>query len=450
MLDDENDKRIKEAADHYHPEYDDIAWQKMEQLLDEHLPVEKERKRFFFLIPLGLFIGCLLLLIGLYNWKMNEPETSQGLLSKNKTEETIVTDSLNNSKKIIPPTSLESKKDVATTANGKRGIEKNNTNFARPKSANTRPASSSVNNQNEITVAASDHDSTEKQNDEMKQQAITEANNPDEINQEENPISKNITQENKNDVPVPAEKENKAEIEKSLPQKELVAQNNIAKTEKPATKNISKKTNKTTYGFANNFGISISAGPDISGVHDNKIGKLTLAYGAGISYAISKKLNLRTGFYLSKKIYSVDPKDYEIPAGSLGNYEYLQNVDANCKVYEIPLKLDYSFGETKNHNWFVSGGLSSYLMKKENYQYYFKTPTGQVYDKDWGISNKNKHFFSVLSISGGYQYSLNKQFSIVAEPYVNLPLTGIGAGKVKLNSGGILFTIKAKPFLKGH
>jgi hypothetical protein len=450
MLDDENDKRIKEAADHYHPEYDDIAWQKMEQLLDEHLPVEKERKRFFFLIPLGLFIGCLLLLIGLYNWKMNEPETSQGLLSKNKTEETIVTDSLNNSKKIIPPTSLESKKDVATTANGKRGIEKNNTNFARPKSANTRPASSSVNNQNEITVAASDPDSPEKQNDEMKQQAITEANNPDEINQEENPISKNITQENKNDVPVLAEKENKAEIEKSLPQKELVAQNNIAKTEKPATKNISKKTNKTTYGFANNFGISISAGPDISGVHDNKIGKLTLAYGAGISYAISKKLNLRTGFYLSKKIYSVDPKDYEIPAGSLGNYEYLQNVDANCKVYEIPLKLDYSFGKTKNHNWFVSGGLSSYLMKKENYQYYFKTPTGQVYDKDWGISNKNKHFFSVLSISGGYQYSLNKQFSIVAEPYVNLPLTGIGAGKVKLNSGGILFTIKAKPFLKGH
>ena len=42
MLDDENDKRIKEAADNYHPEYDDTAWEKMEQLLDEHLPAEKE------------------------------------------------------------------------------------------------------------------------------------------------------------------------------------------------------------------------------------------------------------------------------------------------------------------------------------------------------------------------------------------------------------------------
>ena len=28
MLGDEDDKRIKEAADHYHPEYDDSAWEK--------------------------------------------------------------------------------------------------------------------------------------------------------------------------------------------------------------------------------------------------------------------------------------------------------------------------------------------------------------------------------------------------------------------------------------
>jgi hypothetical protein len=444
MLDDENDKRIKEAADHYHPEYDDTAWQKMEQLLNEHLPVEKERKRIFFLIPLVLFIGCLLLLIGLYNWKNNKPEASQNFLSKNKTEEASVTNPSNDSKKLTQQPTLESKKGMATITNGKDGIEKNNTNSDHLKSVNKPPVSSSVNDQNENTVTASNHHLPKKQNDEMKQQTIEKTNVTNELNHEENSIYKNETRENNNNVITPAEKENKAEIEKSSPQKEIIA------TEKVASKNVNKKTNKATRGFTNNFGVSISAGPDISGVHENKIGKLTLAYGAGISYAISKKLNLRTGFYLSKKIYSVDPGDYKMPAGSAGNYEYLKNVDANCSVYEIPLKLDYSFGKTKNHNWFVSGGLSTYLMKKENYEYYFKTPTGQIYNKDWSVSNKNKHFFSGLSISGGYEYSLNKQFSIIAEPYANLPLTGIGAGKVKLNSGGILFTIKAKPFLKGH
>ena len=28
MLDDEYDKKIKEAAEHYHPAYDDTAWEK--------------------------------------------------------------------------------------------------------------------------------------------------------------------------------------------------------------------------------------------------------------------------------------------------------------------------------------------------------------------------------------------------------------------------------------
>jgi len=48
MLDDENDKTIKEAAEHYHPGYDDKAWEKMEQLLDEHLPQKKRKKKDLF------------------------------------------------------------------------------------------------------------------------------------------------------------------------------------------------------------------------------------------------------------------------------------------------------------------------------------------------------------------------------------------------------------------
>jgi hypothetical protein len=442
MLDDENDKRIKEAADHYHPEYDDTAWQKMEQLLDEHLPVEKERKRFFLLIPLALLIGSLLLFLGLYNWKNSKSETSQKLLSKNKTEKAIVANPSNDSKKITEQTFSESKKMVPTIPNEKKSIEKNNTISIGKKSVNISPVFPSVHDQNENTVAASESDLPNKQNEEVKQQAIAKTN--------EISIPQNKTPENKSVVLSTGEKENKVETDKPSSQKEMIVQDNLAKNEKTTSKNTSKKTNKTTHGFANNLGLSISAGPDISGVYGNKIGKLTLVYGAGVSYAISKKLNLRTGFYFSKKIYSVGPEDYKIPAGSIGNYEYLKNINANCTVYEIPLKLDYNFEKTKNHNWFVSGGLSSYLMKKENYEYYFKTPTGEIYDKNWSTSNKNKHFFSVLTLSGGYQYSLNKQFSIAAEPYVNAPLTGIGAGKVKLNSGGILFTIKAKPFLKGH
>ena len=226
-------------------------------------------------------------------------------------------------------------------------------------------------------------------------------------------------------------------------------QNIVTETEKEKTTPAIKKSKKISSGFANNFGVSILAGPDISGVHANKIGRLTAIFGAGLNYSVSKNFSIRSGFYISKKIYSVDGNDYDLQGGNTG-YASLQNVEANCTVYEIPLKIDYSFKKLKNHNWFVSTGLSSYLMKKENYDYYYKTPAGQLYNKDYTINNKNKHFFSVLSLSAGYQYYLNNQFSIAAEPYINLPLKGVGEGKVKLNSGGILMTLKMKPFLKNE
>ena len=58
MWDDEINKKIKDAADQYHPAYDENAWDKMELLLDQHLPVEKKRKRKYFLIPLlALLLG---------------------------------------------------------------------------------------------------------------------------------------------------------------------------------------------------------------------------------------------------------------------------------------------------------------------------------------------------------------------------------------------------------
>jgi hypothetical protein len=86
-------------------------------------------------------------------------------------------------------------------------------------------------------------------------------------------------------------------------------------------------------------------------------------------------------------------------------------------------------------------------MKSESYDYYYKyTLTGPTINSKWTTKNENKHFFSVLTLSGGYQHHLSKNISLTIEPYIKLPLSGVGYGKVKLNSGGMLFSIGAKPF----
>jgi hypothetical protein len=222
---------------------------------------------------------------------------------------------------------------------------------------------------------------------------------------------------------------------------------NITKTENSKSIATTKKTKKSKSNFDKNFGISISAGPDISGVQLDNPGRVAINFGLGISYAVSPSFTLRTGFYAGKKLYSAGPDDYKTTAGT-GNYDYLENIDANCFVYSIPVNINYNFKKIKNHNWFLSTGLTSYLMKRETYEFYYKYPTGQPYTKDWTIHNQNQNFLSILNLSGGYQYFFNNRISVMAEPYINLPISGVGAGKVKLKSGGILFTLTVKPFLK--
>src|SRR5665647_1374883 len=61
MWDEEEiNKKIKGAADQYQPAYDDKAWDKMEQILDEHLPQKKDNRRIIFFILLFLFLGMVI------------------------------------------------------------------------------------------------------------------------------------------------------------------------------------------------------------------------------------------------------------------------------------------------------------------------------------------------------------------------------------------------------
>jgi hypothetical protein len=432
MLDDENDKRIKEAAEHYHPAYDDTAWEKMSQLLDEHLPRKKERRKIFLILPSLLLVAALIFFVVMNNGKKDFSNTAQTASSKNNKEKTLVEKRVLNSGEKASPSSVDSIRNSLSSEENKN----DNRSIAAISQRRNSISANSI-HQNKDEAPFYNNDLAAKEN-ELKQQQVSKTNSIDKKNEPASSAGLKDSTSSKNDS-ITEVNENNSQTEKLTPA--------VAENEKEKSTPAIKKSKKTNSGFTNNFGFSISAGPDISGVHRNKAGRLTAIFGAGLNYSISKKMSIRSGFYISKKIYSVDGNDYDLPGGN-PSYAYLENVNANCTVYEIPLKVDYNFKKTKRHNWFISTGLSSYLMKKENYDYYYKTVSGEIYDKDWTINNKNKHFFSVLNFSGGYQYSFNKQFSFAAEPYINLPLKGVGEGKVKLNSGGILFTLKMKPFLK--
>ena len=451
MLDEEMDDMIRKAADQHHPPYNNTAWDKMELLLDKHLPQKKDRRRSIYFLFLFLLLGGGVLFTGYYflGNKKRVPGTS-GQNTVN--EKPVVPTALPEQGQASTSGGDTPNKDLAALVMTDKHDAATKTEHGEHLSSQFSVRKGTARNSIKIIPA----NATANENESNKRSILQKNKNlPGDksfINEIASIAATNPDGDNK-------AKDNAATVKVNSPKPvSKVAEQVIVKpSDEPKEKTIltaakvpanSTEKKKNKHSILSNFGISFSAGPDISFVGANKPGKVTLTYGGGLSYTFAKRLTLQTGFYVAKKLYSADSANYH-PSGSFWQYyPNMQDIEANCKVYEIPVALSYNFKQKGKHNWSAGVAVSSYLMKKETYDYQYKTAYGQAYSKSYSIENQNKHYFSVLTLSGGYHYDLSKRISIAAEPYFKLPLKGVGFGKVKLKGGGVMFTTTVKPFIR--
>jgi hypothetical protein len=384
------DKKIKEAADQHHPAYDEKAWQKMEKLLNEHLPQPtKDRRRIFFFLLLALLIGGGTFMIVSTPWEKNS-KTAYQPVGENKNGSQPGEHSKD------AGTSIESK---TVTTDGKETVKESSSDIS-PNSE-----SNNINQRDKDLIARYPKNISTNQSQLVKRQKKINNNSTSILSNDNSgndlPVAKesqNPTADNSNQ-PVSKPTNEAADITKTtrsesnkdqgkltnLNANEEVAKTGtkeIAKTE--TTKAPAKKNGKPLN--RNGFSFSVSAGPDVSKAGSSKIGKTALAYGAGVGYT-RNRFTLRAGVYAAKKLYWADPNDYKLSYTPQPGTIF-EGADANCYVINIPVKLSYNFGFGTNTNWFVGAGLSSYLMKRETYLYKYKTALSS-YDYKSEIKNEN-------------------------------------------------------------
>jgi|SRR5689334_18302064 len=137
-------------------------------------------------------------------------------------------------------------------------------------------------------------------------------------------------------------------------------------------------------------------------------------------------------------------EDYHPPKGTWFDYVNLKDVTGNCSMYDIPLNVRYNLVAKKSSNIFISAGLSSYLMKKEQYSYFYYY-NGVPTTRDRGYPTSDDYLFSIINFSAGFEKKLNKSFSLQVEPFFKQTLTGVGFGSISLNSTGIYFSLRYNP-----
>ncbi|MGZ8544895.1 MAG: outer membrane beta-barrel protein [Flavisolibacter sp.] len=186
------------------------------------------------------------------------------------------------------------------------------------------------------------------------------------------------------------------------------------------------------------FYAGIMGGVDMTTVKFQKVENYGHDYGILLGYRLNKKWSVETGLYRSSKDYYSDGKYFNTKKIYLPPNTKITEVSGNCLMWEIPVNVKYDFTSIRKHAWFATAGLSSYIMKKEDYSYlYYYGSTGNSYTHYRSYKNASRNLFSVFQISGGYSRSIGKLGEIRIEPYLKLPIGKMGVGEMPLMSAGL-------------
>lgn len=196
--------------------------------------------------------------------------------------------------------------------------------------------------------------------------------------------------------------------------------------------------------------IGIVMGPDYTDVSGMSSDQLSNNIGISLGYHLTNRLSANTGFQYTAKYYWSSGKPFQ-PQNSTAitpyaSFPHIESVNGSCYMYEIPLTLRYDILQLEKTRLFIGAGFSSYLVRKQDYTYFFHN-AGRAYE--WNNEN-NEHlnyWFAIGNFSAGIEQDFGKGFSFQVEPFVRTPFRGIGVGNIKMNSFGILFSIRYSPVL---
>ena len=192
------------------------------------------------------------------------------------------------------------------------------------------------------------------------------------------------------------------------------------------------------------FYAGVAGGIDATTVKFQKIENTGFNYGLLFGYQINKKWSVETGVLLERKYYYSEGKYINTSKIYLPPNSWIEDASGDCKMIEVPISVKYDFSTRKNSGWFGTLGTSSYIMQKENYTYnYYYGTTGPVPHKK-EYKNSSTNLFSALSISGGYTHRLGNFGDVRIEPYLKLPVSGMGIGKLPFLSTGLQVGVTRK------
>ncbi|UYZ63030.1 hypothetical protein [Hymenobacter weizhouensis] len=188
-------------------------------------------------------------------------------------------------------------------------------------------------------------------------------------------------------------------------------------------------------------GVALVGGPEAAQIPGGPAARLGGTLGVQVDVRLAPRWRVRAGVQRSVKRYAARQQDYNPPPNYWTQRYVIDQVDANCRITEIPLELRYDAVVRAGHTWYATGGVTSVLMRNERYAYHYER-NGQYVVSSWSLPRGSEAAARFLRVGAGYEHRLNGRWGVQAEPFLNVPLGGVGFGKVRFTSGGLLLGLR--------
>ena len=200
----------------------------------------------------------------------------------------------------------------------------------------------------------------------------------------------------------------------------------------PATNKVKLNTRVNN---ESGFYAGIMSGIDMSSVHFQSA-KPGATMGFILGYSFNQKWSIESGLLWDTKRFYDNGKYFNPPGYTPTNGITIIAVNGKSRLYELPVNVKYTILPGK-HNLFVTTGISSYLMRSENYDYEYtqnNLPGGHNY---LSYTNETRNWFSVVNLGVGYTHKFAGAGSLRIEPYLKLPLKNLGTANMPIMGTGL-------------
>ena len=189
------------------------------------------------------------------------------------------------------------------------------------------------------------------------------------------------------------------------------------------------------------LGLALVGGPEASQTPNGPAARVGGTLGLLLDYQVLPRWRVRVGVLRSVKRYAARAEDYSPPPGNWFWRVPVDQIDANCRITEIPLEVRYDVHVGSRRTIYATGGATSVLMRNERYTYFYQQ-NGQPTMRDWTLARGSQAAARIARVGVGVEQRLPGRWSVLAEPFLNLPLGGIGVGQVRLRGAGLLLGLR--------